>query len=527
MGSKPNQKRDVMLMKHKSILDKLYYEELKQPELFQLTKMHQVNGECIPAWKKWRDFTDLDPKEKEEANNRSIADVEIVLDIDEDTKKEATKRHQDIIMKLEEEGLKYRSYFTGSTGYHIHLLFPDLRDLAENERKKFKESFIKKFDCDLMKAGPKCMIAIEACPHWKTGKPKNLLIDKFGYNVPKIEKEITTKEELIAEEILQNTRSVKDFLKDGVPKIEWTVQNILPKSGITSFVGAPKSFKSFVALDLALSVCSGRDFLDNFPTDKSNVLIVDEENGNTTTLSRINTMCKSLEVKHPDNVFISIFNGIKLDNEEGYIILDTLIEKLNINVVILDSMVRLMEGDENFASDVRKVFDTLKKLRQSHDVSFVLLHHLTKDTKSPRGSGDFMAFVDVQMSFVTDYNNNLTVSMDLNRHIDTRELSKFKVRVESSSKENEEKFLLSFDGIKEKTPTVVDKCYDDFCFWITQNQLVSFGSDQAQKSIKLRGHTKNTIFDTMKMLLSEQKITKLSRGYYGVNKERFVVKEKV
>lgn len=337
----------------------------------------------------------------------------------------------------------------------------------------------------------------------------------------------TTSKELLSIQILKETLSVKEYLKDGVPKIEWVVDNILPRSGITSFVGAPKSFKSFVALDLALTAASGREFLDNFSTEESNVLIIDEENGNTTILSRIDLMCKSLAMDHPDNVYISIFNGIKLDTDEGYIILDTLIRELNIKVVILDSMVRLMEGDENFASDVRKVFDTLKKLRKEREVSFIILHHLTKDSKTPRGSGDFMAFVDVQMSFVTDFNNNLTVSMDLNRHIDTRELSKFKIKVDSSDTEDNKKFLLTFDGIKEKMPTVLDECYKDLCHWILYEKLISFGSNQAQNAVKLRGHSKKSIFNALKLLLSEGKITKLKRGYYDVNKDMFVVEEKV
>ncbi len=106
-------------------------------------------------------------------NNRQILPFEIVLDLEE-------KERIDIILEsLEKLGYGYKAWFTGSRGYHIHLIFPELKDEKKNVREAIKEHFINIYDCDIMKKTDGCMIAIETCPHWKTGQPKTLY-KEFG-----------------------------------------------------------------------------------------------------------------------------------------------------------------------------------------------------------------------------------------------------------------------------------------------------------------------------------------------------------
>lgn len=127
---------------------------------------------------KWRKYSEIcfdceDSKNKwfiEKSNNRTIFPNEIVLDLEE------PERYKQVLDGLEEEGLSFRAFKTGSKGFHFHLFFS--KELTEEE----KLLLIKKYDCDTQKAGTRCMIALEYAPHWKTGNHKELLTEKQGIN---------------------------------------------------------------------------------------------------------------------------------------------------------------------------------------------------------------------------------------------------------------------------------------------------------------------------------------------------------
>ena len=106
------------------------------------------------------------------ANNRTIQLCELVLDIDNNPSEE---KLNSICSQLEALGITFKAYFTGSKGYHIHILDAGFLDLDVELIRKIKEVWIKRFDCDILKSSSKTMIALENVPHWKTGKPKILV----------------------------------------------------------------------------------------------------------------------------------------------------------------------------------------------------------------------------------------------------------------------------------------------------------------------------------------------------------------
>ena len=159
-------------MNKKEWLDKLYYDYGKQQYDFELCGMFKKGKDVIVSkWKKYSEIVmPLDSNQSEQLwkiNNRTILPNEIVLDI------ENPKMYPAIFNELMKRGFKFLAYKTGSKGYHIHIFF----------RKGFQEIsktyFINKFGADVLKAGKRTMIALEFCPHWKTGKPKELVYGKI------------------------------------------------------------------------------------------------------------------------------------------------------------------------------------------------------------------------------------------------------------------------------------------------------------------------------------------------------------
>jgi len=138
-------------------------------------------------WSKHIDVLDLWSTEEwwrvERANNRQIFQSEIVLDVDPEegeTIIQISERTKKIVDSLHANGFDFTAYFSGSRGHHIHLIIPQLVLHNSATRRRIRERFLKKYNCDLQKASDNTMIAMEHCPHWKTGNKKVVVKYEFA-----------------------------------------------------------------------------------------------------------------------------------------------------------------------------------------------------------------------------------------------------------------------------------------------------------------------------------------------------------
>lgn len=154
----------------------LYYELSKQDQNFKLAiAWKDKDGDIF--WSKHRTFLECcnDDKFLEQCNNRTILRCEVVLDVDCETNEEAKIKREWISHRLKELNISFKCYFTGSKGYHFHIFKREWFYCNEREREERKADLIRFFQCDGMKAYNSAMIAMENCPHWKTGRKKELI----------------------------------------------------------------------------------------------------------------------------------------------------------------------------------------------------------------------------------------------------------------------------------------------------------------------------------------------------------------
>ncbi len=318
-------------------------------------------------------------------------------------------------------------------------------------------------------------------------------------------------------------RSLKTMIDDGIPEVKWRVENLIPDRGVTIIGGTSGARKTWVAMQIALCCASGTNFLDHFETTKCNVLYVDEENGNITIPNRFFMLKEGHKFEAPfDNLFISIFNGFKLDDKLSIIKLELLIEKYDPKLIVFDSMVRCMIGEEDKSTDVRKIFDNLKPILVEKDIGFIILHHTTKGRSKGidtlRGSGDFVAFADVIMMFESK-NSFCNVDIVKNRHIDRSQLAGFCIKFESV---NEDKYLqLQYFEKSPEEKCAVDNCIVDIRDWYDNNNIQDFKKRHVGVKMSELGHKKNTINTALKILIEKQELSKLTRGNYKVENPLF------
>lgn len=320
--------------------------------------------------------------------------------------------------------------------------------------------------------------------------------------------------------------SLQEIFDKGIKEPSWRVENIVTNRGITIIGGASCSYKSWIAMHLALSCATGRNFLDRFETEQCNVLYVDEENGDVTLPKRFQMLCKAYNYNMAyTNIFLSIFNNVKLDTSIGREQLKLLIDTVKPKVVIVDSMVRCLEGDENEASDVRKIFENLKLIFENHDdISFVILHHTTKAAANGsfnglRGSGDFAAFADVVLMFSSNYKGFVNVNVAKNRHVDMTNFNEFSIKINGTED------LISFEYVEKNqgSTDAVNIAYKDYLDWIENENIKVWESGNMLKKLANYGNSKDAIYKLRKRLLDDKEIRKLSHGKYEVLSNDYIV----
>lgn len=315
----------------------------------------------------------------------------------------------------------------------------------------------------------------------------------------------------------QKIISLGQRLSQGIPEIKWRVEGIVPERGITLFGGASGSYKTFAAQDLTLSVATGNDFLGQYPTNLCPVLYIDEENGDITLYSRFEDLRKGkqLKVEQLNEINVSIFNNLKLDERNSALILKSLIERTQARLVVIDSMVRCMQGEEDKARDVRLIFETLKQVMNDYNnLSFVILHHTSKAVRnglnSLRGSGDFAAFAD-SVSIFDGRKGYALVEQVKNRHLDLSQTKPFIVKLID---EDQGKKLIWLP--QDELDSLINQCADWIKEWYLAANLKIFETKDVKKVAEKEGYKHNTIASALNSLIQNGELTKQSKGLYKV-----------
>jgi hypothetical protein len=184
----------------------------------------------------------------------------------------------------------------------------------------------------------------------------------------------------------------------------WLIESLFPRSAVGIIGGAPKCGKSWLSLDLAVSVASGTPCLDTFPVAASGrVLLYMAEDALSVVKERLAGICshRGLDLAAlPIGVITAPSLRLDLPRDQARL-LET-VRRHTPRLLVLDPFVRLHRVNENQAQDVSAVLGYLRELQRAHDLALVVVHHARKNGgstggQSLRGSGDFFAWVDTAL----------------------------------------------------------------------------------------------------------------------------------
>jgi len=185
------------------------------------------------------------------------------------------------------------------------------------------------------------------------------------------------------------------------PEQAWLIESIWAKSGVGIIGGAPKCCKSWLGIDMAISVASGTLCLGKFEVkDPGPALIFMAEDAEGAVRGRIQSLCnrRNLDIDSLD-LFAITAPSLRLDLDRDQERLNATLSSLRPRILLLDPLVRLHRLDENSAADISKLLGFIREMQRAHNTAIVIVHHASKKHRaqpgqSLRGSSDLHAFGD-------------------------------------------------------------------------------------------------------------------------------------
>lgn len=171
------------------------------------------------------------------------------------------------------------------------------------------------------------------------------------------------------------------ILKTEYPPIDWVVPDYLAP-GLTFLVGKPKVGKSWLALQLALSVLTGGRMFEK-DLKRGRVLILALEDNERRLNDRMKKQGWQVNPGSVDFMMSDVFREqITALNAGGGKRLLKFIEKNRYRVVIVDTFSRSIQGDQLDAGEMTEAIGPLQQYALNKGVALVIIDHMPKNAPS-------------------------------------------------------------------------------------------------------------------------------------------------
>jgi len=173
---------------------------------------------------------------------------------------------------------------------------------------------------------------------------------------------------------------------DSAPLTQWLVEGLWSDQAVGILGGEPKCCKSFLALDLAVSVASGAPCLRHFAVQRTGpVLLFPAEDSLVVVRRRLEGICSAACVGFQSlQVEVITTPTLRLDTPTDRERLTNTIQARRPRLLILDPLIRLHRVDENDASQIAALLSYLRQLQRTFQVAVLVVHHARKDASATR-----------------------------------------------------------------------------------------------------------------------------------------------
>jgi RecA-family ATPase len=184
-----------------------------------------------------------------------------------------------------------------------------------------------------------------------------------------------------------------------MPDPTWLIEPILPDGALVGMYGAPETCKSFIAIDLALSVATGTPW-QGYETKKGFVVYIAAEGG-AGLKKRALAWLATHQIEPQDADIAWLIESVPLNADSDEIV--TLLGRLEDEVrrepamIVVDTMARCFDGNENETEDMGRFIAGIDILRKRFGSVVLVVHHAQEQSGRERGSKAFRAGVETML----------------------------------------------------------------------------------------------------------------------------------
>lgn len=269
-------------------------------------------------------------------------------------------------------------------------------------------------ECRLLEASidPEEVFVIVRDTVWNKFKGRARADEYLWNEVSKAHLYIGSKIEVDETTGIQRTRprlvSYSDILGSKLTEPEWLIEDWWTLNSHGIIAGLPKSYKSLVAFDMAVSIASGRPFLGEYEVNSKGmgpVLMVQQENSLPLVRDRLMKISKNrglqtgqatvkrgntVAVTFPPSLPLYFYNdfGFDMSIPDDREAIDTLVREEGIKALFFDPLYLMIGGaDENNAKELRPILSWLLRLRNLYGCAIMVVHHWGKGNSDKKGRG--------------------------------------------------------------------------------------------------------------------------------------------
>jgi len=182
----------------------------------------------------------------------------------------------------------------------------------------------------------------------------------------------------------------------------WLIEELWAQQAVGILGGEPKSCKSFLALDIAVSVASGTPCLRRFPVQAAGpVLLFPAEDSLNIVRQRLEGICAAARTSLDAlPLYVITAPRLLLDVPQDRQRLRHTVAALKPVLLVLDPFIRLHRTDENASKEVAPLLGYLRELQREFHLAVLLVHHVRKGSakdrpgQALRGSSDLHGWGD-------------------------------------------------------------------------------------------------------------------------------------
>jgi RecA-family ATPase len=194
---------------------------------------------------------------------------------------------------------------------------------------------------------------------------------------------------------------LSELIADTTPRPQAIIDDgILNAQSLLLIAGQQKAKKSFLAMNMAVAMATGRSFACFNIHRPHRVLVLSAEGGFHSNKERVIKMCANIQAPSDDFLHLDFGTRWKLDNKANCKELSETIDEIKPEVVIIDPLVKFHLKDENSTQEMMDVLNAIRNIIEDKNVSVILVHHLGKSIgNGARGSsailGEYDSYIEI------------------------------------------------------------------------------------------------------------------------------------